>query len=101
MTDILSFTQNISGINLIDYVINYIDQNMIAYHLLKDMKFDIKSCVNGTCVVYDVTNLSDVDIQTIRSLPESQIVNLYGKTYKVECSIEDNYNKLYISILSI
>ena len=36
MKDILSFTKNISGINLVDYVINYINQNMIIYSLLKN-----------------------------------------------------------------
>lgn len=98
--DILSFTQNISGINLVDYVINCVDQNMIVYSLLKNMKFDIKSCVDGACVIYDVSNLSDSDMNAIRSVPD-QIVSIYGKNYKLEFSVEEGYNKLFISILSI
>ena len=99
--DILSFTKQISGIDLANYVINYIDQNMIAYSLLKDMDFDIKSCIDGTCVVYDISNLSDSDMQIIRSLPEMQMVYLYGKAYRVEFAIQDGYNKFFITIMQI
>lgn len=97
--DILSFTKQISGIDLVDYVINYIDQNMIAYSLLKDMSFDIKTCVDGTCVVYDISNLSDLDMNSLRSLPDNQIVYLYGKAYRVEFAIQEGYNKLLITIM--
>lgn len=99
--DILSFTKQISGIDLVDYVINYIDQNMIAYSLLKDMDFDIKSCVDGTCVVYDICNLSDSNMNKIRSLPEMQMIYVYNRAYRVEFAIEENYNKLMISIMQI
>lgn len=98
--DILSFTKNISGIDLVDYVINYIDQNMIAYNILKDIDHNISSCVNGTSIIYDLGQLQQSDIDRIRSLPEQQTISIYGKTYKVEISIQDNYNRLYISVLS-
>lgn len=98
--DILSFTKNISGIDLVDYVINYIDQNMIAYNILKDIDHSISSCVNGTSIIYDLGQLQQSDIDRIRSLPEQQTISIYGKTYKVEISIQDNYNRLYISVLS-
>jgi hypothetical protein len=99
MNDILSFTKQISGIDLVDYVINYIDQNMIAYSLLKDMNFDIKTCVDGTCVMYDIRNLSDSDMNKIRSLPEMQMVYMYNRAYRVEFAIQEEYNKLLISII--
>lgn len=99
--DILSFTKQISGINLIDYVINYVDQNMIAYSLLKDMSFDIKTCIDGTCVIYDISNLSEFDMNTIRSLPDNQIVYLYDKIYRVGFSIQDGYNNLLITIMPL
>ena len=98
--DILSFTKNISGIDLVDYVINYIDQNMIAYNILKDIDHNISSCVNGASIIYDLGQLQQSDIDRIRSLPEQQMITIYGKTYKVEISIQDNYNRLYISVLS-
>lgn len=98
--DILSFTKNISGIDLVDYVINYIDQNMIAYNILKDIDHNISSCVNGASIIYDLGQLQQSDIDRIRSLPEQQMISIYGKTYKVEISIQDNYNRLYISVLS-
>ena len=63
--DILNFTKQISGIDLVDYVINYIDQNMIAYSILKDMKFDVKTCVDGTRAIYDISNLSDSDMNLV------------------------------------
>ena len=98
--DILSFTKNISGIDLVDYVINYIDQNMIAYNILKDIDHNISSCVNGASIIYDLGQLQQSDIDRIRSLPEQQMITIYGKTYKVEISIQDSYNRLYISVLS-
>lgn len=101
MNDILSFTKQISGIDLVDYVINYIDQNMIAYSLLKDMSFDIKTCVDGTCVMYDIRNLSDSDMNKIRSLPEMQMVYMYNRAYRVEFAIQEEYNKLLISIIQM
>jgi hypothetical protein len=101
MNDILSFTKQISGIDLVDYVINYIDQNMIAYSLLKDMSFDIKTCVDGTCVMYDIRNLSDSDMNKIRSLPEMQMVYMYNRAYRVEFAIQEDYNKLLISIIQM
>jgi hypothetical protein len=73
---------------------------MIAYSILKDMKFDIKSCVNGTSIVYDICNLSDSDMEKLRSLPEEQNVLIYDKHYNVTISIVDEYNRLYISITS-
>lgn len=99
--DILSFTQRISGIDLVSYVINCIDQNMIAYSLLKDMDFDIKACVDGTCAVYDISNLSDSDMEQIRSLPELQMVYLYKKAYRVEFAIQEGHNKLFMSIIQV
>jgi hypothetical protein len=101
MNDILSFTKQISGIDLVDYVINYIDQNMIAYSLLKDMNFDIKSCVDGTCVMYDIRNLSKSDMDKIRSLPEMQMIYMYNRAYRVEFVIQEDYNKLLISIIQM
>lgn len=101
MNDILSFTKQISGIDLVDYVINYIDQNMIAYSLLKDMNFDIKSCVDGTCVMYDIRNLSNSDMDKIRSLPEMQMIYMYNRAYRVEFVIQEDYNKLLISIIQM
>jgi len=97
--DILSFTKQISGIDLVDYVINYIDQNMIAYSLLKDMDFNIKSCVDGTCVMYDIRNLSNSDMNKIKSLPDMQMIYMYERAYRVEFAIEECYNKLLIKII--
>jgi hypothetical protein len=99
--DILNFTKQISGIDLVDYVINYIDQNMIAYSILKDMEFDVKTCVDGTCAIYDISNLSDSDMNLVKSLPEVQMVYLYDKVYNVSFSIEPEYNKLVITIMQV
>lgn len=100
MSDILNFTKNISGIGLVNYVINYIDQNMIAYSILKDIAPNISSCVDGASIIYDLGQLKDADIEYIRSLPEEQTIQVYGKSYKVVLSIQENYNRLYISVLS-
>lgn len=98
--DILSFTQQISGIDLVYYVIDCIDQNMIVYSILKDMKFDIKSCVDGASIIYDIRNLSDSDMDKLRSLPDQQVIEIYGKQYTVCIDIFEDYNRLYISVKS-
>lgn len=100
MSDILDFTKNISGIGLVNYVTNYIDQNMIAYSILKDISPTISSCVDGATIIYDLSQLKEDDIEYIRSLPEQQTVTMYGKTYSVGISIQDDYNRLYISVLT-
>ena len=100
MSDILNFTKNISGIDLVNYVTNYIDQNMIAYSILKDISPTISSCVDGATIIYDLSQLKEDDIEYIRSLPEQQTVTMYGKTYSVGTSIQDDYNRLYISVLT-
>lgn len=100
MEDILSFTKNISGINLVDYVINYINQNMIIYSLLKNTYYSINACTDGTCVEYDITGFSNDDINIINTIPSEQDVVIYGKTYRVLAYIPDNNNnKLIIKIM--
>lgn len=95
MEDILSFTKNISGINLVDYVINYINQNMILYSLLKNSSYSVSACTDGTCVVYDISGVSKEDI--INTLPKEQDVIIYGYVYKVLTIMPDN-DKLIIKI---
>lgn len=99
MKDILSFTKNISGISLVDYVINYINQNMIIYSLLKNTSYSISACTDGTCVVYDITGFTSDDLDIINTIPSEQDVAIYGKVYKVLAYIPDNENKLMIKIV--
>lgn len=100
MQDILNFTKNISGISLVDYVINYINQNMIIYSLLKDTSYSINACTDGTCVVYDITGFTSNDIDMINMIPSEQDTIIYGKAYKVLMTIPDNEeNKLIIKII--
>ena len=99
MKDILSFTKNISGINLVNYVINYINQNMIIYSLLKNKSYSINACTDGTCVVYDITGFTPEDIDIINTIPSEQDVVIYGKAYKVLACIPDNENKLIIKLI--
>ena len=96
--DILSFTKNITGINLVDYVINYIDQNMILYSILKNTSFSVNANTEDTAsVVYDITSVSTEDKDVISSLPEEQTVLIYGKTYSVYIIQDDD--RLVIKII--
>lgn len=100
--DILSFTQHISGIDLVDYVINYINQNMIIYSLLKNIKPTIKACIDGTRISYDISKLTAEDIDIVKkTLPVEQVIVVYGSAYTVMTNIPDNNNsdELFISII--
>lgn len=100
MEDILNFTKNISGINLVDYVVNHINQNMILYSILKDSNYTINACTDDSaCIVYDITGLSVDDVNMINTLPSQQTVVIYGHTYTVCIHIPDNDNKLLIKII--
>lgn len=98
MKDILTFTKDISGIDLVDYVINYINQNMIIYSLLKNSSYTVNACTDGTCVVYDITGMKPEDIDIINTLPSEQIITVYNKSYRVIINIPDD-NKMVITIV--
>ena len=65
--DLLSFTKQISGIDLVDYVVNFIDQNMIAYKILKNIDHDIVLERNDTSLIYNISNLTIDEINEIRN----------------------------------
>lgn len=97
--DILTFTQQVSGISLVNYVIDYIDQNMIAYFFLKH--FDtiaVKVHVDNNTIVYNISNLDIKDINVFKELTKQQEIEVYGRIYKTNFSIDDEMNRLYITI---
>lgn len=95
--DLLSFTKQISGINLVDYVVNFIDQNMIAYKILKNIDHDIILERNDTSLIYNISNLTIDEINEIRNFPTEQNISIYDTLYRVSFSMPDN-NKFIISI---
>ena len=76
MSDMLSFTKSVtekSGIDLVTYIINYIDQNTIAYGLLNQLQqsVDCDTNVDGDSIIikYDLTRIEDRSvIQRINNL---------------------------------
>ena len=96
--DLLSFTKQISGIDLVDYVVNFIDQNMIAYKILKNIDHDIVLERNDTSLIYNMSNLTIDEINEIRNFPtEDQNISIFNTLYRVSFSMPDN-NKFIISI---
>ena len=95
--DLLSFTKQISGIDLVDYVVNFIDQNMIAYKILKNIDHDIVLERNDTSLIYNISNLTIDEINEIRNFPTEQNISIYDTLYRVSFSMPDN-NKFIISI---
>lgn len=95
--DLLSFTKQISGIDLVDYVVNFIDQNMIAYKILKNIDHDIILERNDTSLIYNISNLTIDEINEIRNFPTEQNISIYDALYRVSFSMPDN-NKFIISI---
>ena len=95
--DLLSFTKQISGIDLVDYVVNFIDQNMIAYKILKNIDHDIVLERNDTRLIYNISNLTIDEINEIRNFPTEQNISIYDTLYRVSFSMPDN-NKFIISI---
>ena len=95
--DLLSFTKQISGIDLVDYVVNFIDQKMIAYKILKNIDHDIVLERNDTSLIYNISNLTIDEINEIRNFPTEQNISIYDTLYRVSFSMPDN-NKFIISI---
>ena len=95
--DLLSFTKQISGIDLVDYVVNFIDQNMIAYKILKNIDHDIVLERNDTSLIYNISNLTIDEINEIRNFPTEQNIYIYDTLYRESISMPDN-NKFIISI---
>lgn len=100
MENLLSFTKRITGINLVDYVINYIDQNMILYTLMQDSTYSINANIDGdgTCITYDITGITIDDMIRINELPTEQQVQAYGRLYTVTID-KSNINKLIVNIM--
>lgn len=100
MMDILNFTKQISGIeSLGDYVVGYVNQNMILYSLLKNRQYTIVSANvdNSTKVVYDVAGISPEDMGVIENELSQQQISIYGHNYTV-LAIPDSEDKLIITI---
>ena len=86
MTNILEFTKSIIGMDTISYALNYVDQNMILYLLLKNSSYQVISIQTNQCTVeYCVSGLSNNDmIYIMNTIPSIQQVSIYGKTYTVQ-----------------
>lgn len=101
MENLISFTKRITGItNLIDYVINYVDQHMILYSLMHDSQsYEINANKNdNTYITYDITGLTDGDMNKIYNLPDEQQVEAYGKIYTIKID-KSNRDKLIVMII--
>ena len=99
--DILEFTKQLSGIDdLVNYVVNCIDQNMILYRILKNVNCKITTTQTESSLSYNIDKLSDDEIENIKSIPTEQNVIIYNTPYKVLCSIHKD-NTLEISILVV
>ena len=98
MENLLDFTKHISGMNLIDYVIKYIDQNMILYRLMEGTSYIINAKPNTTSITYDITGISENDMVNLNQLPEVQEVVVYGTSYTVTLDRTSSNNKLTMTI---
>lgn len=100
--DLLGFTHLMSGINLAEYVINYIDQHMILYGILGKMDHSIlTSKENETTVIYSMYNLSNDEVENITNLKSyyrsNPILNIYNTNYCIDIP-EQNDNEFIIKI---
>jgi hypothetical protein len=96
--DVLGFAKLMSGINLTEYVINYIDQHMLLYGFLGQLNNQILvSTENETTVKYTLTELSDIEkgiVNTFKSyIKENPVLKIYNINYYINIpddSIQDD-----------
>lgn len=93
--DLLGFAHLMSGINLAEYVINYIDQHLIAYGMIGNINHSIHaSKENESTVIYSLDNLSDEEINTLNSLKDTfnnnHELNVYDTIYYITMSDQPN-----------
>lgn len=96
--DLLSFTKRISGIDLINYIVNFTDHNMIIYRLFKNNNHDITIVQNDdNGLTYKINNLTIEELNEIRKISNEQDICIYNTIYKASFIIPDN-NHVLISI---
>ena len=99
--DLLGFTKLMSGINLAEYVINYIDQHMLisGFFLGKINNQILVSTENEATVKYTLTGLSDYEKGSIEVFKEhikrDPVLTIYDTKYYIEIpdieQIEDEF----------
>ena len=103
MRDIITFTKQLSGIDdLVTYVIDYIDQNMILYRILCDVDCTVTKTINTNpnTMEYSIDGIKKEDMNRLQAIPGEQEVVIYNVRYRVNMipSFENNNLLIRISV---
>lgn len=103
--DLLGFTKLMSGINLAEYVINYIDQHMLisGFFLGKINNQILVSTENEATVKYTLTGLSDYEKESIEVFKEhikrDPVLTIYDTKYYIEIPDIEQIDDEFIIII--
>ena len=78
---LIEFTKNMSGIDLVKYVLNSIDDNMILYSLLSMTEINSKINVikDNFRVIYNIENIDEDNKRKLYETKSSSIKNEHDK----------------------
>ena len=98
---LITFAKTTVGMDLADYIINFIDQHIIAYSFLGNLDREVQSIKeNDTTINYNIASISEADhdvLQNLRNkIKEEPIIKLYGINYYI--SIPENTDNDSFSI---
>ena len=82
--DILEFSQNIPSDQLLNIFMNFFEQHMIAYELLRGINFvDFNVSEDSSSLLYSVKVMDDKEKEIIKNtLCNNVTITVYGDTYK-------------------
>ena len=90
---LIEFTKNMSGIDLVKYVLNCIDENMILYSLLSMTEINSKINVikDNFRVIYNIENIDEDNKRKLYEMfSMSKSMYMYNNLYNVSIQATDN-----------
>ena len=96
---LIEFTKNMSGIDLVKYVLNCIDENMILYSLLSMTEINSKINVikDNFRVIYNIENIDEDNKRKLYEMfSMSKSMHMYNNLYNVSIQATDNLFSIII-----
>ena len=98
--DVITFTKRLAGIDdLVSYIINYIDQNMILYNILCNVECSVTKVQNDpSTMIYRIEGVKGEELNSLKTIPSEQQVMMYNVPYQVTILPDYDSSNLIIKI---